>query len=203
MKGKTKSFLAAIFVIALFILVSYYTRQNIEFLKELIGNDFRGILIYLLITVFAIVVAPVSMMPLIPIASNLYGVFYAAIINIIGWTIGSFIVFFICRKYGKNLIKKFVSLEKLYEWESRIPKKKVFLTLILLRMSVPVDILSYALSLLTKINFRTYALTTIIGVIPFSFVFSYLGTIPLVYQLAGFVLIGFVVVFLNRYTGVK
>jgi len=203
MKGKTKSFLAAIFVIALFILVSYYTRQNIEFLKELIGNDFRGILIYLLITVFAIVVAPVSMMPLIPIASNLYGVFYAAIINIIGWTIGSFIVFFICRKYGKNLIKKFVSLEKLYEWESRIPKEKVFLTLILLRMSVPVDILSYALSLLTKINFRTYALTTIIGVIPFSFVFSYLGTIPLVYQLAGFVLIGFVVVFLNRYTGVK
>ena len=203
MKGKTKSFLAAIFVIALFILVSYYTRQNIEFLKELIGNDFRGILIYLLITVFAIVVAPVSMMPLIPIASNLYGVFYAAIINIIGWTIGSFIVFFICRKYGKNLIKKFVSFEKLYEWESRIPKEKVFLTLILLRMSVPVDILSYALSLLTKINFRTYALTTIIGVIPFSFVFSYLGTIPLVYQLAGFVLIGFVVVFLNRYTGVK
>ena len=203
MKGKTKSFLAAIFVIALFILVSYYTRQNIEFLKELIGNDFRGILIYLLITVFAIVVAPVSMMPLIPIASNLYGVFYAAIINIIGWTIGSFIVFFICRKYGKDLIKKFVSFEKLYEWESRIPKEKVFLTLILLRMSVPVDILSYALSLLTKINFRTYALTTIIGVIPFSFVFSYLGTIPLVYQLAGFVLIGFVVVFLNRYTGVK
>ena len=184
MKGKTKSFLAAIFVIALFILVSYYTRQNIEFLKELIGNDFRGILIYLLITVFAIVVAPVSMMPLIPIASNLYGVFYAAIINIIGWTIGSFIVFFICRKYGKNLIKKFVSFEKLYEWESRIPKEKFFLTLILLRMSVPVDILSYALSLLTKINFRTYALTTIIGVIPFSFVFSYLGTIPLVYQLA-------------------
>ena len=203
MKGKTKSFLAAIFVIALFILVSYYTRQNIEFLKELIGNDFRGILIYLLITVFAIVVAPVSMMPLIPIASNLYGVFYAAIINIIGWTIGSFIVFFICRKYGKDLIKKFVSFEKLYEWESRIPKEKFFLTLILLRMSVPVDILSYALSLLTKINFRTYALTTIIGVIPFSFVFSYLGTIPLVYQLAGFVLIGFVVVFLNRYTGVK
>src|SRR3989344_901719 len=198
MKGKTKSFLAAIFVIALFILVSYYTRQNIEFLKELIGNDFRGILIYLLITVFAIVVAPVSMMPLIPIASNLYGVFYAAIINIIGWTIGSFIVFFICRKYGKNLIKKFVSLEKLYEWESRIPKEKVFLTLILLRMSVPVDILSYALSLLTKINFRTYALTTIIGVIPFSFVFSYLGTIPIIYQIMGFVIIGFIIVLLNR-----
>ena len=203
MKGKTKSFLAAIFVIALFILVSYYTRQNIEFLKELIGNDFRGILIYLLITVFAIVVAPVSMMPLIPIASNLYGVFYAAIINIIGWTIGSFIVFFICRKYGVKLIKKFVSLENIYQWENKIPKKKVFFTLILLRMTVPVDILSYALSLLTKINFKTYAITTIVGIIPFAFVFSYLGTIPAIYQIIGFILIGFMIVFLNKYTGVK
>ena len=203
MNPKTKSFLAAIFAIALFVLVSYYTRQNIELLKELIGNDFRGVFIYILITIFAIVFAPVSMMPLIPLASNLYGVFYAAIINIIGWTIGSFIVFFICRKYGVSIIRKFVSLENIYKWENKIPKKKVFFTLILLRMSVPVDILSYALSLLTKINFKTYAITTIIGIIPFSFVFSYLGTIPLMYQLIGFVLIGFVVVFLNRYTGVK
>src|SRR3989344_3373103 len=178
MHPKTKSFLIAVFVIALFVLVSYYTKQNIDFLKELIGNDFRGILIYILITIFAIVFAPVSMMPLIPVASNIYGVFYAAIINIVGWTIGSFIVFFICKKYGISIIKKFVSHEKIYKWEKRIPKKNVFVTLILLRMSVPVDILSYALSLLTKIDFKIYALTTIIGIIPFSFVFSYLGTIP-------------------------
>ena len=203
MNPKTKSILAAFFVIALFILVSYFTKQNIEFLKELIGNDFRGVLIYILITIFAIVFAPVSMMPLIPVASNLYGVFYAAIINIVGWTIGSFIVFFICRRYGISIIKKFVSLEKIYKWEKRIPKKNVFVTLILLRMSVPVDILSYALSLLTKIDFKIYALTTIIGIIPFAFVFSYLGTIPAIYQIIGFVIIGFVVVFLNRYTGVK
>ena len=203
MHPKTKSFLAALFVIFLFVLVSYYTKQNIEFLKELIGNDFRGILIYILITIFAIVFAPVSMMPLIPLASNLYGVFYAVAINIIGWTIGSFIVFFICRKYGVSIIKKFVSLNEIYKWENKIPKKRVFFTLILLRMTIPVDILSYALSLLTKINFKTYATPPIIGIIPFAFVFSYLGTIPLIYQIIGFIIIGFVVVFLNRYTGVK
>ncbi len=203
MNPKSKSFFIALFVILLFILVSYYTRQNIEFLKGLIGNDFRGILIYILITIFAIVFAPVSMMPLIPLASNIYGIFFSAIINIIGWTIGSFIVFFICRKYGVKLIKKFVSLENIYKWENKIPKKKVFFTLILLRMTVPVDILSYALSLLTKINFKTYAITTIVGIIPFAFVFSYLGTIPAIYQIIGFILIGFMIVFLNKYTGVK
>ena len=202
-EGKIKSFLAAIFIIALFVLVSYFTRQNIDFLKDLIGNDFRGVLIYVLITTIAIVVAPISMMPLIPLASNLWGWFNAAIINVIGWTLGSLVVFFICREYGKPLIKKFVSLDKIYKWENKIPKKNIFFTLVLLRMSIPVDILSYALSLLTKINFRTYALTTIIGIIPFSFVFSYLGTIPIIYQIIGFILIGFVIVFLNKYNKVK
>ena len=203
MHPKTKSFLAAIFIIALFILVSYFTRQNIEFLKDLVGEGIEGVLIYIFITVLAIVVAPISMMPLIPLASGLWGWFYAAIINVIGWTLGSIIVFFICRRYGIGIIKKFVSLDEIYKWESRIPKQKVFFTLVLLRMSIPVDILSYTLSLLTKINFKNYAITTIIGIIPFSFVFSYLGTIPLIYQVIGFFLIGFVIVFLNRYTGVK
>ena len=195
---KTKSFLAAIVVIAIFILVSYYTKNNIDFLKNLIGNDFRGVFIYLLITIFAIVFAPISMMPLIPLASGLWGWQYAAIVNILGWMLGSFIVFFICRKFGISLIKKFISLNDIYRWEKRIPEKNIFFTLILLRMTIPVDVLSYAIGLLTKINFRTYALTTIIGIIPFAFVFSYLGTISWIYQIIGFIAIGFVIVFLNR-----
>ena len=196
--GKTKSFLLALTVIALFILVSYYTKQNVDFLKNLIGNDFRGVFVYILIVIFAIVFAPVSMMPLIPLASGLWGWQYAAIVNIIGWMLGSFIVFFICRKFGIALIKKFVSLDEIYRWEKRIPEKNIFFTLILLRMTIPVDVLSYALGLLTKINFRIYALTTIIGIIPFAFVFSYLGTISITYQIIGFIAIGFAIVFLNR-----
>ena len=106
--------------------------------------------------------------------------------------------FFLCRKYGVYLIKKFVSLKEIQKLESKIPKENLFFDLILLRMIIPVDVLSYALGLLTKINFRTYALTTIIGIIPFAFVFSYLGTISWIYQIIGFIAIGFVIVFLNR-----
>ena len=202
MNPKLKSLLEILAIILLFALSSYLVRQNIDFLKSVIGNDF-GIFFYILIAIFAVVVAPISMMPLIPLASNIFGWLSAAVFSIVGWTIGSFIVFFISRKYGVPLIKKFVSLEKLEKLENKIPKENLFLDLILLRMIIPVDILSYAISLFTKINFRTYALTTIIGIIPFAFVFSYLGTIPVIYQIIGFVLIGFVVVFLNRYTGVK
>lgn len=192
MSSKLKSFLGLLAIVALFALSSYFVRQNIDFLRGLIGNEF-GILFYILIAIFAIVIAPVSMMPLIPLASGVFGWLYTAIFSVIGWTLGSFIVFFISRKYGVDLIKKFVSLEKLEEFENKIPKENVFIDLILLRMIIPVDILSYALSLLTKVGFKTYALTTFIGIIPFAFVFSYLGTIPLKYQIVGIVVVMFII----------
>ena len=192
MNPKLKSLLEILAIILLFALSSYLVRQNIDFLKSVIGNDF-GIFFYILIAIFAVVVAPISMMPLIPLASNIFGWLSAAVFSIVGWTIGSFIVFFISRKYGVPLIKKFVSLEKLEKLENKIPKENLFLDLILLRMIIPVDILSYAISLFTKINFRTYALTTIIGIIPFAFVFSYLGTIPLKYQIIGILIAIFII----------
>lgn len=197
--GKTKSFIVALFVVLLFILVSYFTKQNIDAIQSLIGNSFAGILIYILITIFAIVFAPVSMMPLVPVAANVWGIFYSAIFNIIGWAIGSFIVFFICRKYGKNIIKKFVSLKEIEKIESQIPKRNVFFGIVILRMTTPVDILSYALSLLTRVDFKTYAFATIIGIIPFAFAFSYLGTIPFYFQILGFFVIGLIIVLILEF----
>ena len=93
---KTKAFFGLLIIVGLFILSSYLVRTNIEFVQSLIQNNFLGILTYILITIIAIIIAPISMMPLIPIASNLWGWFNAGLINIIGWTLGSFIVFFIC-----------------------------------------------------------------------------------------------------------
>ena len=173
LSNKLKSFIGLLIILVLFILSSYFARNNIDFIKNLIGNDFLGILIYILITITAIIIAPISMMPLIPVASNLWGWFYAGIFTFVGWTIGAFIVFFISRKYGVGLIKRFVSLKKLNEFESKIPKENLFIDILLLRMIIPVDILSYALGLFTKVNFKTYALATMIGIIPFTFVFSF------------------------------
>ena len=199
MKEKTKSFIGLLIILGLFILSSYLVRENIDLIKDLIGNDFLGILIYILITITAIVIAPISMMPLIPIASNIWGRVPTAIILIFGWTLGSIIVFWISRKYGVPLIKKFVSLEKINKLESKIPKENLFLDIVLLRMIIPVDILSYALGLFSKVKFKTYFLATIIGLIPFAFAFSFLGTVPFYYQLIGFFVIGLIIVLIHEF----
>lgn len=193
MKEKIKGFLGALVIISLFIFSSYLAKTNQEFVSSIIGNGFSGILIYLIVIIVAIVIAPISMMPFVPIAANMWGWFNSALIHIVGWSLGSFIVFFISRKYGVPLIKKFVSLKKINEIEKKVSKEEMFWGIVVLRLITPVDILSYALSLFTKISFRTYALATMIGIIPFAFVFSYLGTVPFYYQIAGFILIGLIV----------
>jgi len=196
---KTKSFLGILFILILFILSSYIVRTNIEFFNSLIGNNIYGIFVYILITIVAVVVAPISMTPLIPIVSNVFGWFPAGVFTFIGWTIGAFIVFFISRKYGVDLIKKFISLKHINKLESKIPKENLFIDIVLLRMIIPVDILSYALGLFSKIDFKTYALATMIGIIPFTFVLSYLGTVPIYYQFIGFFVIGLIVVLIHEF----
>ncbi len=42
-------------------------------------------------------------------------------------------------------------------------------------MVLPVDMSSYAIGLLSTVSFRDYCLATAIGIVPFSFVFAYIG----------------------------
>ena len=186
---KIKAFFGLLIIIGLFVLSSYLVRTNIDFVQSLIKNNFWGILTYILITIIAVVIAPISMMPLIPIASNLWGWFNAGLINLTGWILGSFIVFFLCRRYGVNLIKKFISLGSINKFESKIPKENLFVDILLLRMIFPIDILSYILGLFSKVNFKIYSIATIIGLIPLAFAFSYLGTVKIFYQVIGILVI--------------
>jgi uncharacterized membrane protein YdjX (TVP38/TMEM64 family) len=140
------------------------------------STGFFGMIFYVFITAIAVVIAPISTFPLIPIASIVWGYVVAAILSIIGWTIGAQIAFIIARRFGKPLVQKFISLEKLESFEKRIPEKNLFWSIVVLRMTVPVDILSYALGLFSKISYSKYFWATIIGVTPFAFIFSYIVT---------------------------
>lgn len=111
------------------------------------------------------------------------GVFIAGLLSIIGWTIGSMIAFLLARKYGVSLIKKFIPLNKINKLEQKIPKENVFWGIVFLRMIIPVDILSYALGLFSKIKFKRFTLATLIGVSPFAFIWASLGIVPFVLQI--------------------
>jgi len=175
--------------VILFIFFSYAVQTNIDFFKSLIGEGFYGMFVYVFVTIIAVVFAPVSTMPLMPIASNLWGVISAAILSIIGWTIGAFIAFFIARKYGVKIVKKIIPIKKIDKYEKFIPQKNIFWSIVFLRLILPVDILSYALGLFGRIKTKTYMLATIIGITPFAFLWAYFGEIPYQYQIVVLIIV--------------
>lgn len=185
---KIKGVIEVLIVIALFIGFSYLIQTNLDFFESIIGSGILGMLIYIFIEIIAIVVAPVTTLPLITVPSNLWGWVIAAILSIIGWTIGSVIAFVIARKYGVNIVKKFIPLKEINKLEKRVPHEHLFLSVVFLRMIIPIDILSYVLGLFSKMKLRTYALATFIGIMPFAFILAYLGGLPVQYQVIAFLL---------------
>lgn len=183
---KTKEIIGAAGVILLFVISSWLVQANLEAIAGLIGDGIGGMAIYVLVSIATIVLAPVATIPLIPIASGLWGGFVTGILNIGSWLIGAMIAFSLARFIGIRFVRKMVPLDRLERLEKRIPEQGKFWTIVLLRMIIPVDILSYALGLFSRVRPTLYFWATLMGIIPFAFILAYAGEIPFAWQIFGF-----------------
>jgi len=186
-----------LFILASFIINTY--ESEINMLAER-GGAF-GMIAYIFIVVLAIVIAPISTVPLIPIASGLWGWFIAGVLSITGWAIGAQIAFHLARRFGKPLVEKLISIEKLTKFEERFSKEHIFWTIVFLRIVIPVDILSYAIGLFSNIKSSIYFFATVIGILPFAFVLAYAGTLTVWLQLIVFLVVA--TIFISWYVSTK
>lgn len=187
-KKRIETIVGLAIIVFLFIVTS--------FLSQLYGNEilkFVGVengfskMLYVLVTIFAIVVAPVSTVPLIPMASHLWGWPVAGALSIVGWAIGAQIAFFLARRFGKPFVERIFSFKKLHAFENYFSDKNLFWTVVFLRMIIPVDILSYALGLFSEIKGVPFFFATLIGITPFAFIFAYAGNLSIRLQIIIFV----------------
>jgi uncharacterized membrane protein YdjX (TVP38/TMEM64 family) len=137
-----------------------------------------------LTAIFVVFVIPLDIAFLIPLGTAAFGPVATALMSITGWTIGAAAAFGIARWYGQPVVGRLVSLERIRDTQARIPKGNLFLSVMLLRMLVPVDLLSYALGLFSEMRWGGYLAATALGVSPFGFYFAYAGALPLVYRIA-------------------
>jgi len=158
-------------ILAPFLFIDISTAMLVEYVET--GN-WIGHIVYILLLIVSVVVAPFTM-PLFFISGGIFGVQVAAVYNVIGWSIGAVIAFSIARYFNKGILSRFVLLKKIKTYEQKIPPNTEFLSLVLLRMVLPVDILSYALGFFSNISFVRYALSTVIGITPFAVIFAYGG----------------------------
>ena len=201
-KNTILSILGVAVILALFVFLSFITtsyKNEINVLAER-GGVF-GMIAYVLVTVIAVVVAPISTIPLIPVASGLWGWFVAGVLSIAGWAIGAQIAFQLARSFGKPLIEKLISIERLTRFEKRLSKEHMFWTIVFLRIVIPVDILSYAVGLFSNVGSSVYFFATVFGISPFAFVLAYAGTLTISLQLA--VLFVAVIIFIVWYVSTR
>ena len=173
----------------MFIASSYFSLRHSDYLKEVIEfKGLAGVAVFVFLEGILIVVVPVTTIPLFPIAVVLWGGFLAAVLNVIGWMIGAAIAFSLARKYGKPFVSRFIKSKYLIHLERLIPEKNIFWSIVILRMSIPTDILSYALGLFTNIPMNIYLLATFFGLIPFAFIFAYSVNLSVWHQIAALAL---------------
>ncbi|MBI2888857.1 MAG: TVP38/TMEM64 family protein [Candidatus Liptonbacteria bacterium] len=176
------------FLIALFVIAGYYSSVYEEFLIHSIGQyGIFGMALYVVGALIAEIIPSIVFLPLVPVAVTLWGSFLAAVLSIIAWTLGSAIIFLLVRRYGHPLVARLLGEEKLKTVVKMLPRHHIFLGVILMRIALPVDLVSYALGLFNIMSFKAYLAATFIGIVPFAFAFSYFSDTDVLFQISAFV----------------
>jgi uncharacterized membrane protein YdjX (TVP38/TMEM64 family) len=156
---------------------SLYLAESLTFdVKSIVGEN-RAVSALVLTGLMygATVLAPITVLPMVPVISPVLGPFLTGVACWVGWTLGAITAFWIARHGGRPLMRRFADMEKLARYESRIPKEAHFFVILALRLIFPVDVLSYALGVFSTVHGGVHALASAIGILWFSFAFSYIG----------------------------
>lgn len=178
-----KKFLGFVLLLGSFIASSILAYRYHDAVAGLVDQgSTAAILIFLLIEIMGVLVAPINTVIFTPFAVAAWGPLGAAALSLVGWTIGSLLAYELARHYGQLLLTRFASLRKIEESAHLLPESNLFWSVVLLRVLVPADLVSYALGLFTPMRRGPYALATLLGYIPSALVYSYGSTISPVYQ---------------------
>ncbi len=170
-----REYFASFLLIIILVLPFIFVKDSLTFLQSVVReSNGWGTALYVVILAAAVVI-PFFNFPAFLLAGALWHPLVAAILGILGWSLGAAIVFFISRTVKKPLLQKFISLHAIEEYEQKISHVEKFWSIVLLRIFIPVDVLSYALGFFTSVSFTRYILATVIGVTPFAIIFSYGG----------------------------
>jgi len=183
---KKRNFLILIFFLAIFILLVYsYLSQGI--ISKIINVDSETfssffnqyplltILIYILIMVLEVVIAPFHPLLFYIAGGIIFGPFLATILAIIGGVVGGIIAFYIARKWGRKEVEKKVSESKRERFD-KFSQKYGGWTIFLLRINplTSTDLWNYVAGL-SRVKFWHYIIGTTLGLIPATALIIYLG----------------------------
>jgi len=147
-----------------------------------------AILVFIATSIVAVLVPLLTNLPLVPLAVLAWGPAWTALLLLGGWVAGAAISFMLGRHARPFILRHFPSATRHANIDRLIHSRHRLTSLILLRMTFPVDVLSYALGLFSRNTTLTEnAVSTAVGAAPFALLFALFPALRATAQLIVFV----------------
>ena len=179
---------AGLAVVALFGAGLWLTRQYANPLQQALdAHAALGVAVFFLSSVVAVLAPMLTNLPLMPLAVLAWGPAWAGTILLAGWIVGAALSFTLGRHVRSLILRPFPAVLRHAGIGRLIEPGHEMRSLILLRMTFPVDVLSYALGLFSRrTTLAQNIVSTTLGAAPFAVLFALFPTLSDRAQLAVF-----------------
>ncbi|QJR14609.1 VTT domain-containing protein [Usitatibacter palustris] len=177
-----------LWVVALFAAGAWLAQEYAIPIREaVLDNERAGLAVFVVTSVVAVLMPLLTNLPLVPIAVLAWGPWLTALLLLLGWVIGATLSFVLGRHARAWILRHFPSVTRHAQIDRLIHPRYRLGSLIMLRMTFPVDVLSYALGLFSPSTTKAeVALSTAIGAAPFALLFALLPTLSTATQVIVF-----------------
>jgi uncharacterized membrane protein YdjX (TVP38/TMEM64 family) len=177
-----------LWVVALFAAGIWLAREYAVPIREVLAaNELAGVAVFVATSIVAVLMPLLTNLPLVPIAVMAWGPWWTALLLLSGWVIGATLSFALGRHARGWILRHFPSVTRHGQIDRLIHPRHRIASLIMLRMTFPVDVLSYALGLFSPgTSVGHVALSTAIGAAPFALLFALLPSLSTTTQLMVF-----------------
>ena len=165
---------AGLWVVALFAAGVWLAREYAVPIREVLSaNERVGVVVFVVTSIVAVLMPLLTNLPLVPIAVIAWGPWWTALLLLLGWVIGAMLSFALGRHARGWILRHLPSVTRHGQIDRLINPRHRIASLIMLRMTFPVDVLSYALGLFSpRTSMGEIALSTVIGAAPFALLFA-------------------------------
>jgi uncharacterized membrane protein YdjX (TVP38/TMEM64 family) len=179
---------AALAVLVLFVVALALTQRWAAPIEQaLAGHAALAVVVFVASSALAVLMPALTNLPLVPIATLAWGPGWTAALLLAGWTLGSALSFRLGREARALIVRRFPSVQRHAGIERLIHPRRRLASLVILRMTFPVDVLSYALGLFSPATtLAQNTLATLIGAAPFALLFAWVPAMSVPLQLAVF-----------------
>lgn len=170
---------AGLGVVLLFAAGLWLTRHYAEpIASALADHSALGIGVFFVSSAVAVLMPMLTNLPLVPLAVLAWGPWASGLILLLGWVTGAGLSFVLGRHARDTILRRFPSVQRHAEIDRLIHPQHRLLSLVMLRMTFPVDVLSYALGLFSRsTTLGENLISTALGGAPFALLFALFPTL--------------------------